>query len=137
MSYDVIWVDAFARHLIPFHLTTKEFYAELRSRLKPNGVVAVNLASSGEGGDLLRASAVVETMKTSFPRHRDLRRERSLADSTAGGGKLDFSGWEAGGSKFLTLSSFRASKPLCKRDAFRPRQSVFWIASNSTMASPA
>ena len=68
MSYDVIWVDAFARHLIPFHLTTKEFYAELRSRLKPNGVVAVNLASSGEGGDLLRASAVVETLKTSFPR---------------------------------------------------------------------
>jgi spermidine synthase len=68
MSYDVIWVDAFARHLIPFHLTTKEFYAELRSRLKPNGVVAVNLASSGEGGDLLRASAVVETLRTSFPR---------------------------------------------------------------------
>ena len=25
-NYDVIWVDAFARHLIPFHLTTVEFF---------------------------------------------------------------------------------------------------------------
>lgn len=67
-TYDVIWVDAFARHMIPFHLTTEEFFAELRAHLAPNGILAVNLASSGEGGDLLRANAVVETMKRSFPR---------------------------------------------------------------------
>ena len=66
-TYDVIWVDAFARHLIPFHLTTVEFFSELRARLNPNGVLALNLASSGEGGDLQRASAVVQTLKTSFP----------------------------------------------------------------------
>jgi spermidine synthase len=66
-KYDVIWADAFARHLIPFHLTTVEFFSELRARLTPNGVVAVNIASSGEGGDLLRATAVVETLKTAFP----------------------------------------------------------------------
>ena len=66
-NYDVIWADAFARHLIPFHLTTVEFFAELRARLNPNGVVAVNIASSGEGGDLLRATAVAETLKTAFP----------------------------------------------------------------------
>lgn len=65
--YDLIWVDAFARHMIPFHLTTKEFFSELRAHLKPNGVVAVNLASSGEEGDLLRARAVVQTMRESFP----------------------------------------------------------------------
>ncbi len=66
-TYDVIWVDAFARHLIPFHLTTVEFFSELRARLNPTGVLALNLASSGEGGDLQRASAVVQTLKTSFP----------------------------------------------------------------------
>jgi spermidine synthase len=66
-AYDFIWVDAFARHMIPFHLTTVEFFAELRAHLSPNGVLAVNLASSGEGGDLLRANAVVQTMKGSFP----------------------------------------------------------------------
>jgi spermidine synthase len=66
-TYDLIWVDAFARHMIPFHLTTVEFFAELRARLAPEGVLAVNLASSGEGGDLLRANAVVQTMRRSFP----------------------------------------------------------------------
>ncbi|MBA2487621.1 MAG: fused MFS/spermidine synthase [Nitrospira sp.] len=67
VTYDVIWVDAFARHLVPFHLTTVEFFSELRSRMNPNGVVALNLASSGEGGDLQRANAVVQTVKTAFP----------------------------------------------------------------------
>jgi spermidine synthase len=53
--------------MIPFHLTTVEFFAELRAHLAPNGILAVNLASSGEGGDLLRANAVVQTMRRSFP----------------------------------------------------------------------
>ena len=65
--YDLIWVDAFARHMIPFHLTTVEFFTELRAHLEPNGILAVNLASSGEGGDLLRTNAVVQTMRRSFP----------------------------------------------------------------------
>ena len=65
--YDLIWVDAFARHLVPFHLTTEEFFSELRRHLAPAGVLVVNLASSGTGGDLRRAQAVVETMKRSFP----------------------------------------------------------------------
>lgn len=66
-QYDVIWIDAFARHMIPFHLTTREFYAEVRRHLAPNGVLAVNLASSGEGGDLVRERAVVATLRTVFP----------------------------------------------------------------------
>ena len=53
--------------MIPFHLTTVEFFAELRAHLAPIGVLALNLASSGEGGDLLRAKAVVQTMRRSFP----------------------------------------------------------------------
>lgn len=65
--YDVIWIDAFARHMIPFHLTTKEFYAAVRAHLKPDGVVAVNLASSGEEVDNTRAAAVVQTMRGEFP----------------------------------------------------------------------
>jgi hypothetical protein len=66
-TYDLIWVDAFARHLVPFHLTTEEFFLGLRRHLTPAGVLVVNLASSGTGGDLRRAQAVVETMKRSFP----------------------------------------------------------------------
>jgi spermidine synthase len=66
-TYDLIWADAFTRHLVPFHLTTEEFFAELRRHLSPGGVLVVNLASSGAVGDLDRAQAVVETMKRSFP----------------------------------------------------------------------
>lgn len=66
-TYDLIWIDAFARHMIPFHLTTVEFFAAVRTHLSPRGVVAVNLASSGEGGDNARAAAVVQTMKQAFP----------------------------------------------------------------------
>jgi spermidine synthase len=66
-TYDVIWVDAFARDMIPFHLTTVEFFSLVRAHLTPDGVVAVNLASSGREGDLARAAAVVQTMKRAFP----------------------------------------------------------------------
>jgi spermidine synthase len=65
--YDLIWIDAFARHMIPFHLTTVEFFSTVRAHLNPDGIVAVNLASSGEGGDTARAEAVVQTMKHAFP----------------------------------------------------------------------
>jgi len=53
--------------MIPFHLTTVEFFAELRAHLSPGGILAVNLSSSGEGGDVLRANAVMQTMTRSFP----------------------------------------------------------------------
>jgi spermidine synthase len=66
-TYDVMWIDAFARDMIPFHLTTVEFYSLVRAHLAPEGIVAVNLASSGKEGDLARASAVVQTMKQAFP----------------------------------------------------------------------
>lgn len=65
--YDIIWLDVFARHLIPFHLTTQEFFQEVRLHLANDGVLAVNLASSGGGPDRQRASAVVGTLRTVFP----------------------------------------------------------------------
>lgn len=66
-TYDVMWIDAFARDMIPFHLTTEEFYSLVRTHLNQEGIVAVNLASSGKEGDLARAAAVVQTMKQAFP----------------------------------------------------------------------
>jgi spermidine synthase len=66
-TYDVIWIDAFARDMIPFHLTTVECFSLVRTHLNPDGVVAVNLASSGKEGDRARAAAVVQTMKRAFP----------------------------------------------------------------------
>lgn len=66
-QYDLIWLDVFARHLIPFHLTTQEFFRELHAHLSPDGILAINLASSGEGPDRARARAIVTTVRTVFP----------------------------------------------------------------------
>lgn len=65
--YDVIWLDVFARHLIPFHLTTQEFFQLVHARLNPDGVLAANLASTGDGPDRQRAEAVVATLRSVFP----------------------------------------------------------------------
>ena len=46
-QYDWIVLDAFKSGSIPYHLKTHEFYKEIRSVLKPNGVVGSNLYGKG------------------------------------------------------------------------------------------
>ena len=46
-QYDWIILDAFKSGSIPYHLKTHEFYKEIRSVLKPNGVVGSNLYGKG------------------------------------------------------------------------------------------
>ncbi len=65
-QYDVVWVDVFARHLIPFHVTTQEFFEELKRHLAPKGAVAVNLASSDAPANVRRAEAIRTTMGLVF-----------------------------------------------------------------------
>ena len=64
--YDLIWVDVFARHLIPFHVTTQNSMRN-SDTFESTGVIAVNLASSNADLDMRRAEAIVATLKTSFP----------------------------------------------------------------------
>ncbi|HEV1997713.1 MAG TPA: fused MFS/spermidine synthase, partial [Candidatus Dormibacteraeota bacterium] len=42
-QYDLVLVDAFRQPYIPFQLTTKEFFARVRTHLTRTGVVAVNV----------------------------------------------------------------------------------------------
>jgi spermidine synthase len=44
--YDLIFLDAYRVGGIPFHLCTREFYAECRANLTPGGVAATNLHAS-------------------------------------------------------------------------------------------
>ncbi|MEM2041336.1 MAG: fused MFS/spermidine synthase [Nitrososphaerota archaeon] len=55
--YDVIIVDAYSKNYIPFHLMTLEFYALVKSHLKRNGIVILNIIASLEGptSDIMRA----------------------------------------------------------------------------------
>lgn len=42
-QYDIIFLDAYNDHAVPFHLTTREFLELVKTRLKPGGVVASNV----------------------------------------------------------------------------------------------
>jgi spermidine synthase len=41
-KYDYILLDTFLNSYVPFHLTTREFFALIRARLNPGGVLVAN-----------------------------------------------------------------------------------------------
>jgi spermidine synthase len=63
-KWDVIVVDAYRQPYIPFYMTTKEFFGEVRDHLTPRGVVAINVGHP-EGSDRLE-KVLTATMRTSF-----------------------------------------------------------------------
>jgi spermidine synthase len=62
--FDVIMVDAYRQPYIPFYLTTSEFFALVRDRLEPGGVVIVNVAQP-QGSTTLE-QALSASMRTAF-----------------------------------------------------------------------
>lgn len=63
--YDVVAIDAFQQPYIPFQLTTREFFGQIRSHLSPTGVVVLNTAHTTH--DFRLVQAFVNTLKTVFP----------------------------------------------------------------------
>ncbi len=64
--YDVILVDAYRQPYIPFHLTTVEFWTEVREHMNDDGVVALNVASArGVSDELVRR--MYATLREVFP----------------------------------------------------------------------
>jgi spermidine synthase len=63
--YDVIAVDAYRPPYVPFHLSTREFFALSRAHLNERGVVAIN-AARVQGDDRL-VEALAATMQEVFP----------------------------------------------------------------------
>jgi spermidine synthase len=61
-TYDIILVDAYRGPFVPFHLLTREFYALIKQRLNPSGVVVQNV----EPTTMLFDAAVV-TIGAVFP----------------------------------------------------------------------
>jgi spermidine synthase len=64
-GYDSIFLDVYRQPYIPFYLTTREFFALARDRLRPGGSVVVNVGHL-EGQDRLE-KALTATMRTAFP----------------------------------------------------------------------
>jgi spermidine synthase len=46
-QYDIIVMDAFGSSAIPFHLVTEEAFELIRSRLRPGGILAMNIEAVG------------------------------------------------------------------------------------------
>lgn len=63
--YDLITLDAYKVPYIPWHLTTVEFFAEVRARLSAHGVVAVNVGRAPQDRRLVEA--ITATMQQVFP----------------------------------------------------------------------
>jgi spermidine synthase len=55
--YDLIIVDAYRQPYIPFYLATREFFHLARERLRPGGIVALNVASVPRDRELARSIA--------------------------------------------------------------------------------
>ena len=64
--YDVIFIDAFNDLSVPYHLTTREMSARLRTLLAPDGAIVANLIDDPERGQFL--ASYVRTLEAVFGR---------------------------------------------------------------------
>ncbi|MCA1554194.1 MAG: fused MFS/spermidine synthase, partial [Chloroflexi bacterium] len=64
-KFDVIAVDAYRPPYIPFHLTTQEFFTEIRDHLNDNGILAINAGHTLSDYGLV--DVLASTMKSVFP----------------------------------------------------------------------
>ncbi|HLW48114.1 MAG TPA: fused MFS/spermidine synthase [bacterium] len=65
--YDLIVLDAYLIDTIPFHLATREFYAEAAAHLTPGGAVAANVIGATRGPASRLFRAIDKTFATVFP----------------------------------------------------------------------
>ena len=64
-KYDVVVMDAYRQPYIPFHLTTREFFTEVRDHLRPGGVAVVNAGRTAT--DYRLVDAIASTMAAVYP----------------------------------------------------------------------
>jgi spermidine synthase len=63
--YDAVLLDAYRQPYIPFYLLTKEFFASVKSHLRPGGMLAVNVGHIPGSNDL--EQVVTRTLRAVFP----------------------------------------------------------------------
>lgn len=63
--YSVITIDAYKVPYIPWHLTTQEFFAQVKAHLREDGVVTINVGRAPQDRRLV--DALTATLLTVFP----------------------------------------------------------------------
>jgi spermidine synthase len=66
--YDLVYVDAYRQPYVPFYLATREFFELVRERLRPGGLVALNVATVP--GDRRLVRELAGTLASVFPEVR-------------------------------------------------------------------
>jgi spermidine synthase len=82
--FDLVYVDAYHQPYVPFYLATREFFRLVRERLRPGGLVALNVATVP--GDDRLARGLQGTLAHEFPEVRwwqPLRFNRIVVGLTA------------------------------------------------------
>jgi predicted membrane-bound spermidine synthase len=64
-SYDIISVDAYRPPYIPWHLTTREFFLEIKNKLTEKGTLVINVARIFDDRRLV--DSLYQTIQTEFP----------------------------------------------------------------------
>jgi spermidine synthase len=76
-KYDIVIIDAYTQQVyIPFHLTTMEFFNQVKRRLSGNGILAMNVSSAREDSPLIRS--ITNTLRLVFGHVYQLRIPRSV-----------------------------------------------------------
>jgi len=65
-TYDLVVVDTYYADALPFHLTTQEFFAETKSKMATDGVLAYNVISALTGDDSKLFRSLYKTAGTQF-----------------------------------------------------------------------
>lgn len=64
--YDVVVIDAYTQQIyVPFHLTTQEFFRDVKGCLAEGGLVAMNVSAARDDAPLL--TSIGATLRTVFP----------------------------------------------------------------------
>jgi spermidine synthase len=66
--YDLVYVDAYHQPYVPFYLATREFFELVRERLRPGGLVALNVATVPDDRRLV--DELAGTLAAVFPEVR-------------------------------------------------------------------
>ncbi|CAG7656441.1 fused MFS/spermidine synthase [Paenibacillus allorhizosphaerae] len=81
-QYDIVILDAFKAEGVPFHLLTQDFFQLVQRKLKPSGIVVINMIGAIEGDSLIEdvtatAGSVFNNVKT-IARYDDKQMEQNI-----------------------------------------------------------
>ncbi|MBI4679385.1 MAG: fused MFS/spermidine synthase [Elusimicrobia bacterium] len=132
--YDGVFVDAYQGVMaIPFHLTTREFFEEVRSALRPGGVVGLNVIGRVDERDGLFC-AMAQTLAEVFPTvrvhpiHGPKDELQNIIMAASADPAADLSGVLAGTafSRGLDMASLRCAPGQVLTDDHAPAE---WLAA--------